>query len=763
MKLSQVGRSVPLEDAYEKVTGQMDFTADLTPQGTLYAKILRSPFTHAKIVNINTDKAEALPGVEAILTYQDITNKEWMEESLNYLGPVLDDRVRFIGDDVAAVAAISEEIAEQALELIEVEYDELPSVLGLEEAMKPDAPQVCPHGNVREPTIVDWGDLEIGFKEADHIVEYQTTMEAQAHAPIGLNGCIAEWIGEKVTIWTCTQTPFAIRDVMAEYLEIPMNRVRVVGLAAGGSFGLWWLNNFHFLTVLLAKKARKTVKLILTREETFNAVKRRDIPKTTVKLGVKEDGVFTAIHMKHLFDNGAYGFKVNPYESISDLWHRHTQHGKFEFYGVSNNLLTSGCMRGVGDLTEAFCMEQVIDMAAEKIGMDPLEIRLKNHVRAGDPQRSDNFAFVAMKIPIPDIVLSSSGMEQCIKQGAEAIDWKNKWKGFGKPYSIDGSKRRAIGVGTASHVSGQRHLGSPAVFIKVYHDASVHILTGVGRCGQGVETTQAQIVAEELGIPAEMVKGVHGDTDACPWAQATVASTHAHITGLASRAAAADAKQKILKLAGTVINCDPSDIDIKNAIIFQISKPDNAIPITDVTNKILPADGTLFGPTIIGASVNNVPVSPVARMYMAHFVEIEVDMETGKIKLLDYVAATDSGTIINPEVAENQIIGGVIQAAGLALSERLIFDENSGQILNPNFIDYKLLRAADLCEIKVIFVEEKDPVGAWGIKGIGEGVLAPVPAAINSALFNATGIHFNTLPLVPEKILTAIKENERGL
>ncbi|MDP6180059.1 MAG: molybdopterin-dependent oxidoreductase, partial [Desulfatiglandales bacterium] len=573
----------------------------------------------------------------------------------------------------------------------EVEYEELPHVLDMEEAMKPDAPLVCPHGNVREPTVVDWGDLKIGYKEADHIIEHRTTMEAQQHAPIGLNGCVAECIGGKLTMWTSTQTPFGVRDVMAKYLKIPMNRIRVISLPAGGSFGLWWLNNFHFITVLLAKKAKKPVKLILTREETFATVKRRDIPISTVRLGVKKDGTFTAIHMKHLFDNGAYGFKVNPYESISDLWTHNTKHGKFEFYGVSNNLLTGGCMRGVGDLAEAFCMEQVIDMAAEKIGMSPLEIRLKNHVRAGEPQRSDNFVFDAMDIPVPEIVLSSSGLEKCIMKGAEAMGWEEKWKGFGKPYEVEGTKRRAIGVGVACHISGQRHLGSPAVFVKIYHDATVHVLTGVGCCGQGVETTQAQIVAEELGVPVEMVKGVHGDTDVCPWAQATVASTHAHITGRASRAAAADAKKKICELAATVMDCEAEDIDIKKARIFLKSDPDRSIPITEVTEKILEADGTFFGPTIIGAAVENVPVSPVARMFMAHFADLEVDTETGKIKLLNYVAAHDSGTIINPEIAENQALGGVIQAAGLALSERLIFDEATGQILNPNFIDYKLL------------------------------------------------------------------------
>ncbi|OGW13942.1 MAG: hypothetical protein A3G93_00145 [Nitrospinae bacterium RIFCSPLOWO2_12_FULL_45_22] len=755
MELSAIGKRVALEDAYEKVTGKLKFAVDISLPGMLHAKVLRSPYAHAKIVNIDTRKAEALPGVRAIITHKDVPKEEWMELWLNYYGRVIDDRVRFVGDEVAAVAATSIDVAEEALSLIEVEYEELPHVFDLEEAMKPDAPQVSPYGNVREPTIVEWGDIEQGFKGADLIVEHKTRAGSQQHAPVGLNACIATWEGDKLTIWTSAQSVFEIRDVMARYLKMPMSKVRVIGLPTGGSFGLFWLNNFHFIPVFLARKAGKPVKLELTREEIFSTVKRREICMTSVKLGVKRDGTFTAIHMKHYWENGAYGFKTNPYETMSDLWVRNLKHGKFEFHGVSTNLCTAGCMRGVGDLVQDFCMEQAIDKAAEKLGMGPLEIRLKNHSRAGDPQRADVPFYQWAKLARPEKTLSSSGMDKCIKEGAKAIGWQEKWKGWGQPTEVNGSKRRAIGMAVSSHCSGQRYLGTSSVTVKVNQDGSVNLFTGAGRMGQGMETTQAQIVAEVLGVPVESIKGTHGDTEVCPWSVATVASINAHQTGVATQAAAAEAKRQVCELASKELGAKPEDIDIKKGVVFVKGHPKRSIPFADLTAKIDPETGTW--PTIIASASKSIPHSPVARFYMAHFAEVEVDTDTGKVKILRYVAVHDSGRIINPSICENQVVSGVLQGCGFALGERLVFDENTGQILNPNFTDYKILKALDVPDPEVIFVEEIDPVGTFGAKGIGEGTVCPCAAALAQAIYNATGVEFNAIPFTPEIVFRALR------
>ncbi len=715
-ELSVVGRRLPLKDAYEKVTGSLKFSIDVSLPGMLYAKILRSPYAHARIVRLDTTRAKSLPGVEAVVTYKDVPEEEWVESSFNYRGRVLDERVRFAGDEVAAVAAKDKCVAEEALNLIEVGYEELPHVFDVEKAMDPEAPKVSPAGNVRPPSVVEWGNVEKGFEEAQLIVEHKTRIGNQQHAAIGRNACIASWEGDKLTVWTATQTPFQLRDELARLLKMPQSMVRVIGLPTGPSFGLWWSNNFHFITVFLAKNAGKPVKLELTQEEVFATVKRRDTAVSYGKLGVKRDGSFTAIYFRHYFDNGAYGYKNNPYESVSDLWGGKTPHGKFEMYGISTNLLTGGCMRGVGDLAMGFCMEQLIDKAAEELGMDPLEIRLRNHIQAGDPIRSRARTYKVFGFPAPALLLSSSGLDQCLRKGAEAIAWKEQWKGWGKPSEVNGSKRRGLGMATAVHCSGSNLLGCPSVIIRINHDGSAHLFTGVGRMGQGAETTQVQIAAEELGIPVEDFVGTHGDTETCPWSPPTVASINAHQTGLATQAAAADAKRQLCELASQELAVGPEDLDIKNGLVYVKAQPERGIRITDVTAKIMPQ--FLSRPCIIGRAWSNVPPTPIAKMFMAHFAEVEVDTETGEVKILKYVAAHDSGRIINPDVCENQVSGGVLLGCGFGLTEDLIFDEKTGSILNPNYTDYKIFTALDAPDIEIIFADVIDPVGAFGAKGI---------------------------------------------
>lgn len=759
-ELSVVGKGLPLKDAHEKVTGSIKFTVDISLSGMLYAKVLRSPYAHARIIRIETSKAELLPGVEAIITHRDVPEEEWIGSGMSYLGRVLDERVRFVGDEVAVVAAVNKYVAEEALNLIEVEYEELPHVFDVEKAMDPDAPLVSPHGNVRPATFSEWGDIDKGFGEADLVVEHRTRLGNVQHAPLGRNACIASWEGEKVTIWASTQAPFQLRDELARFLKMPQNRVRVIGLPTGPSQGLWYTNNFHFITVLLAKKARKPVKLELTQEESFATVKRKEKPLSWGKLGVKRDGSFTAIHFKHYFDNGAYGVKNNPFESVSDLWGGKTPHGRFEFYGVSTNLLTAGCMRGVGDVTVGFCMEQLIDKAAEELGIDPLEIRLKNHIRAGDPLHSYSDVYNMFGVPIPALSLSSCGLEECIKKGAEAIGWRERWQGWGKPAEINGTKRRGLGMAVACHICGEMWLGCSSVIVEINHDGSIHLLTGVACMGQGVETTQAQIAAEELGVSIESIVGTHGDTETCPWCVPTVASISAHHTGLATQAAAADAKRQLCELASRDLGVPPNDLDIKNGIIYVLKEPDKGIPINIVTAKFLPE--FLAPPAIIGRAWSNVPLSPIAKMFMAHFVEVEVDTDTGEVEIVRYVAVHDSGKIINPQVCDNQVAGGVLLGCGFGLVEDLIFDDRTGRILNPNYMDYKILTALDIPDPEISYVEVIDPVGAFGIKGIGEGPPIPPPAAIAQAIHNAIGIRLDA-PITPEKILRALKSSvEKG-
>lgn len=752
-ELRVIGRRIPLADAYEKVTGSFKYAVDISLPGMLVGKILHSPHPHARMLSIDVAKAAALPGVAAILTPYDVPEEEWGERSFNYRGRVLNNQPRFVGDEIVAVAAVDEHVAEAALALIEIKWEILPHVIGFMEAMKAEAPQITPYGNVRSSVVED-GDLDKGFKAADLIVEHETRMHNQSHAPLGRNGCVVQWEGEKVTIWTGSQTPFQLRDELARILKLPQNRVRVVAMPTGASNGLWWACNFHFIAAYLARKARRPVKIELTQEEAMVTVKRRETPVSWGRLGVKRDGTFTAIHFKHYFDNGAHGYKAYPFESVSDLWGRHRPAIRFEFYGVNNNTPNAGCMRGVGDLTMTFCTEPLIDKAAAQLGMDPLEIRLKNHIIAGDPIHSQKNVYKRFNIPFPGEYLTSGGMDQCIQKGAAAIGWKEKWRGFGKPTAVNGNKIRAVGMACACHICGGRHLGGPSVIIKVNHDGSINLLTGAGRMGQGVETTQAQIVAEELGVPVESITGTHGDSDVCPWNPSSVGSVNSHQTGMATRAAARDAKEQILVLAGRAMEIAPDELDIKEGWIHLKAYPDKRIAFSEMTRKVHP--DWLTPPYIVGRAAANLPVGRIAKMFMAHFVEIELDIETGVTRLLKVVAVHDSGRIINPEVCENQVAGGVMIGAGFVLTENLAWDPKTARVLNPNFADYKILNALDAPPLDISFADVIDPVGPFGVKSIGEGATCPTPSAIGQAIYNAIGERMNA-PFSPERVLEVIK------
>jgi xanthine dehydrogenase molybdenum-binding subunit len=406
-------------------------------------------------------------------------------------------------------------------------------------------------------------------------------------------------------------------------------------------------------------------------------------------------------------------------------------------------------------------MEQLIDVSAEKLGMDPIEIRLKNSISAGEPVRKKSITLFPIRHDralepraLPPKVLSSCGLDQCIRLGAELIGWKAKWKGWGQPVEVNESKRRGLGMAVSQRTSGVGGFGAPGAIIKANQDGSFILLTGAGCIGQGIETTQAQIAAEELGVPIDSIIGIHGDTEACPWCMPTTASAGAHMLGLATKAAAADAKRQLCELASEMLGAKPEALDIKDGIIYVTEQPEKRIPIAYVTGGVSPPT-VLAPPTITGRAWGALPYSPQASPFLAHFVEVEVDTETGEVKILRYVAVHDSGRIINPEVCEIQVAGGVIQGCGLGLTENLVFDEATGEVLNPDYVDYKTLGALDMPDVEIRFVEVIDPVGAFGVKGLGEAPHVCPPIAIAQAIHNATGIRLSYVPITPEKLLAA--------
>ncbi|MCL4370126.1 MAG: molybdopterin-dependent oxidoreductase, partial [Chloroflexi bacterium] len=482
----------------------------------------------------------------------------------------------------------------------------------------------------------------------------------------------------------------------------------------------------------------------------------REDPVSYIKLGLSRDGQLIAAEYRHYFDNGAYGFKADPYQGATDLYP--CEHGMYEAVGVNTNLMTAGCMRGVGDLTLQYAIEQAIDMAAEKLDMDPVEFRARNHYRPGDILKTSPETMRAPVLfrdkPAPVVTVSSVGLGECLQKGAELIGWKQKWKGWGKPVAVDGARRRGIGVGIAQHISGVPTLGPTGAVVKVNNDGTATLVLGPGRQGQGADTTQCQLVAEVLGFRAEDIIFAEIDTMYTPEVAATVGSPTAFIVSRVTKAAAEDARDKILDIASRYLDADANELDIRDRRIFVKAQPEKGMGVAECLSR--PLYETLTPPAIVGSASFGHPATEAARMTMAGFAEVEIDTETGILKIVDYAQVHDSGTIMNPKVVYNQASGGVYIGAGAAMGEDLIFDEE-GNILNQNFMDYKVVGILDLPDPKIDFVEIFEPRNPFGMKGIGEGSVCCVASAIAMAVYNAIGVRIDP-PFTAGRILEALKE-----
>ncbi len=774
-ELSTVGKAVHMKNAREKVTGELKYAVDFSVEGMLYGKILRSPHAHADILKIETSKAEALPGVFGVVSHEDAPGLEWNGCWFNYRGEIFDGTARFVGDEVAAVAAVSNDVAEAALALIEVEYKVLPAVFDQVSAKSETAPAVRSEDekNALEPVVHAWGTLDDGEKEADIIVETDMKFGSQHYAPLGRNAAVAKWVGGKVTLWTASQTPSELKDGISEAFGLPQNHVRVIALPSGSSLGQWWSNNFMMVTALLARKVGKPVKIELDNAECMGTVKKRHLERTHVRMGCKKDGSLTLLNAETLIDNGGYGVKVDVGGCSVDLWGKATN-GRYSCQGVSTNLVTSGCMRGVGDATTASCVERAADMLAEKVNIDPVQFRIKNQIKPGDPIRklsSRKFMKCTeeeyrklisedMNRMCPELFhISSGSTEEILRKGAVAIGWDEKWKGWRTPYQVEGSKRRAVGAGTAIHYCGTEMEGNTAAIVHLLKDGSAKLNVTIGQHGSGGETTQSQIAAETLGISFDKVEIEVGDTDTCPWSHGSIASNTTYRSGFATWSACVDARNQLLAVAARdFFQTEPDKLEVKNGLVFATGAQEKKVSIPEImeshrADTLSPLD------SITGRSYHPMPPSMAfARHFAAHFVDLEVDVETGAIKLLNYVATQDSGTVINPKLLGNQIIGGAIQGAGFAMFEELVFDKETGKVLNANLLDYKVLRTVDFpSQPEILFGESYDPVGPYGARSAGETpIAAPIPA-IAQALYNATGVRVD-VPMTAERVLKALNK-----
>jgi CO/xanthine dehydrogenase Mo-binding subunit len=776
METAEIGKSVRRLDYETKVTGSALYLADMQVPGMCHGKILRSPLPHARIRKIDASKALKIPGVLAVITRDDILHDEGIEP---YYGPVFKDqtlvaveKVRHVGDPVAAVAALSADVAEEALGLIEVEYDELPAVLNVQDALKAGATLV--HESVRIPESgfadlaelkpvegtnicthfkLNRGDIRKGFAEADHVFEDIFTLPATQHSFLETHACIASVEpGGRITVWATTQNPFVVRTQLANIFKVPVAKVRVVVPYLGGGYGGKVYPKIEPITVALALKARRPVRVVLSREEVFYTITKH-AAVIRMKTGVKNDGTLVARECEIHLDTGAYaeiGPRVAKKSGYTAAGPYRIPNLKIDSYSVYTNKPPAGAFRGFGVSQSAWAVESQMDIIAAALKMDPLELRRKNGYDEGDK-------FVTEE------TLRSVGLKQCLDEVARSIGWKKKeeFKSSNVQGSIQDSVRRGKGIACMIKATITPSISSAVV--KLNEDSSLSIYTGTVEMGQGSETTLAQIAGKELGIPLTKIQVLGVDTDVVPYDLTTSSSRSTFHMGKAVQRAA----QHILRqLKQTVAQEYGVREDNISFVEGKIRLPETVLDYADVMFKRFGMrGGTLVGEGQVKTAVKNEygeKSTSAFWFYAAGAAEVEVDTETGKIKLLKYACAVDVGKAINPLGCRQQLSGATITGIGQAMFEEIAYD--NGQLINPNLVDYVLPSLGDMPEIiDPIAVEVPDKNGPFGAKGIGESALIPVAPAIANAIYDAVGVRIKDLPIKAEKIYFALEESRARL
>ncbi len=775
MTLNVAGTSVVRRDLEVKLTGQARYTADLKPPGMLYAAILRSPHPHADVLRVDTAEALRLPGVRAVVTPFTPTPSSPSGGGSGWgkLAPdmsILDTRVRFVGDEVAAVAADDPETARAALELLRVEYAVLPHVMTPEAALSPDAVAIHPGGNLAlgEVMSLERGSVADGFAAAEVVLEDDFEIPTHSAAPLEPRAALASW-GEDdaadLTVWKTTRGVHVDRDALAGALGLPAHRVRVVGPFLGAGYGNKDETRLAGIAAVLSQRAGRPVRLEYSREDEFIAGRVRHAAKIHIRAGFKSDGSITAIEARALLDTGAYlasGAGVTRRTGQGILYLYHCANAKYEAHLAYTNRPTAGSYRALGAPQGHFALESLMDRAAEHFSIDPLDFRLMNHVRPeGQPgQRVTQPDRIIDSQPLEGgIPFSSNGLRQCLELGSEAFGWRGYpnapspsggGSGWGRPSEPENpALRRGRGMSIMIYRGGP---GSPsAAEVRVEKSGAIKLITGLMDVGEGATTVLPQIAAEVLGAEYEQVEAVFADSRGTPDAPITAGSTATFSTGTAVVQAATEVRQSLLELASSGLEAPIYDLDAALGWVFVKSDPSRRMALAEVAGRM---DGDSLSAT---ASV--IPGSPnhIVNSFGAHFVEVEVDTGTGRVRVLRYVAAHDSGRIINPQMALNQAEGAVSQMLGFALSEELVTDAATGVTLNPGYLEHKSPTILDYPDIQVIFADIVDPVGPLGAKGLGEVPTVGVAPAIANAIHNATGVRLHRTPFTPDRVLAALE------
>ena len=725
-KLKVVGKAVPRIDGYDKVSGTAQYTFDLTLPNMVYARVLRSKLPHATIRSIDTSHAEKLPGVLAVISQKNTPEIKWYGNSF-----LFDRHVRFAGDEVACIAAESESIAEKALALIKVEYQELPFVVDAGEAMKKNAPQLHSEGNIQggKPFAYERGDVEKAFQEADAVIEETFRTQVAIHNPTEAHCSLVNWDGDKLLVYDSTQAVFNVRDGIANSLNIPASHVRVIKQYMGGAFGSKLVaGKYTVMAALLAKKIGRPVKISLDRREMNVAVGNRPDSVQQLKFAAKKDGTLLAMQHKSYGAAGAYPSGAGCSWPLRTIYQ--CPNVKVEEHTVYINAGPGRPMRAPGHVQGVFAMDSAIDELAEKINMDPLEFRLKNY---------------AEKDQVFNIPYTSKRLKEAYEQGAKAIGWQRRNV---IPGSSTGHHKRGIGMASQIWWGGG---GPPAAAnMKLNRDGSIQVLAGTQDLGTGTYTIIAQVASEVMEVPIENIQVIIGDTATTPYCPSSGGSTTAPSVTPAVRDAAEQMKQKLMDAAAAMLNKPVRDLTYSKGLV-SARGDSKKLSISDIIRQL--NERVLVTTGYREAN----PEGYMINSFGAQFAEVEVDTYTGKITVLKIVAAHDIGRVLNRLTLENQFEGGIMQGLSFALMEERIMDANTGLMTNTNLHDYKLPLITDTPQIEVIIVSETDPmISNTGVKGIGEPAIIPTAGAIANAVYNAIGVRLRELPMTPDRVLNAL-------
>jgi 4-hydroxybenzoyl-CoA reductase subunit alpha len=755
---SVIGKSVPKMDARVKATGKARYTGDLKFPGMLVGKLLPSPHAHARIISIDTSEAEKLPGVKTVITHKDVPTRKYglsparWDENIFCI-----DRVRFVGDKVAAVAAVDEETAYQALDLIKVEYEVLPAVLNPLTAMDENAPLVHEEyqRNINCEIHQNFGDVDKAFAESFLVRKDYFVGQRAYQSPIEPHSAISMWDGDKLTIYSSTQSTHYFQYYIAREFDMPMGNVRIIKTHIGGGFGgKLEPTGLEFAGAVLAKITGRPVRMFYDRDEMFAHNRGRHQQFMELTTGVDKDGKILGVHANFIMDGGAYSsigiataymagtLLTLPYEF---------DNYKYDMFRVYTNLPACGAQRGHGHPQPRFAFESQLDNIARELHIDPIDIRLRN-ARKSNTRTLNEFK------------IDSCYLTEAVEKAREISDWDKKKK--------DLPKGRGIGIGLGSFLSGAAYpiyrnkLPHSTAIIKVNEDGtSATLYSGSMDIGQGSDTILCQMAAEAMGYSYGKMNIVAGDSEAAPHDYGAYASRQTLMSGWAVKLAGEEVKQQLLEFAAQSFEVNADELDCRDEIIFVKSNPDQNRPFNEVAKEYFIQKGPLVGtgsytPPKLGGNFkgSEVGVSP-AYSFAAQITEVAVDEETGEIKVVEAWDVHDCGQPVNPGLLHGQVHGAFYMGMAESVWEEVLFDDN-GKIVNANLSDYRLPTALDMPKFTSDLVDSYDPNAPWGAKEVGEGATTPTMGSVANAIYDAIGVQVNSLPITPEKVWRALKEKK---